>query len=74
MQPEASVSGERSYAHRLLSRIVDIRAFEVPAVAAAFACNFVLMGSYYLLRPVRDAMATVFGVGALQHLFTGTCV
>jgi AAA family ATP:ADP antiporter len=32
------------------------------------------MASYYLLRPVRDAMATVFGVGQLQNLFTGTLV
>jgi AAA family ATP:ADP antiporter len=30
------------------------------------------MASYYLLRPVRDAMATVFGVDQLQNLFTGT--
>jgi AAA family ATP:ADP antiporter len=44
------------------------------ALALAFACNFVLMGSYYLLRPVRDAMATVFGVDQLQNLFTGTLV
>ena len=74
MQPDPTVSSERNYAHRLLSRIVDIRAFEVPAVSTAFACNFVLMGSYYFLRPVRDAMATVFGVGELQHLFTGTLI
>jgi AAA family ATP:ADP antiporter len=33
-----------------------------------------LMASYYLLRPVRDAMATVFGVDQLQNLFTGTLV
>ena len=38
----------------------------------AFLCYFVLLGSYYLLRPVRDAVATVFGVGQLQNLFTGT--
>jgi AAA family ATP:ADP antiporter len=32
------------------------------------------MASYYLLRPVRDAMATVFGVNNLQYLFTGTLI
>jgi ATP:ADP antiporter, AAA family len=46
----------------------------VRAVALAFACNFALLGSYYVLRPVRDAMATVFGVDQLQNLFTGTLV
>ena len=38
----------------------------------AFVCNFVLLGGYYILRPVRDAMATVFGVEQLQNLYTGT--
>jgi AAA family ATP:ADP antiporter len=32
------------------------------------------MTSYYILRPMRDAMATVFGVEQLQDLFTGTLV
>jgi AAA family ATP:ADP antiporter len=47
---------------------------ERKAVMLAFMCNFVLLGSYYILRPVRDAMATVFGVEHLQNLFTGTLV
>jgi AAA family ATP:ADP antiporter len=53
-------------------RFVDAKPHEVRAASLAFLCNFVLMASYYLLRPVRDAMATVFGVGHLQNLFTGT--
>jgi AAA family ATP:ADP antiporter len=44
------------------------------AVALAFVCNFVLLGSYYILRPVRDTVATIFGVGQLQDLFTATFV
>jgi AAA family ATP:ADP antiporter len=54
--------------------LVDVRPYERRALVLAFLCNFVLMASYYLLRPVRDAMATVFGVGQLQNLFTGTLV
>jgi AAA family ATP:ADP antiporter len=42
------------------------------AVLLAFTCYFVLLAAYYILRPVRDAMATVFGVEHLQNLFTGT--
>jgi len=34
----------------------------------------VLLGSYYILRPLRDTMATVFGVNELQNLYTGTFV
>jgi ATP:ADP antiporter, AAA family len=44
------------------------------AIALAFACNFVLLGSYYILRPIRDTVATVVGVGQLQKLFTVTFV
>jgi AAA family ATP:ADP antiporter len=50
----------------------DIKPHEARAVALAFMCNFVLLGSYYILRPVRDAMATVLGADQLQYLFTGT--
>jgi len=47
---------------------------EIRAALLAFACNFILLASYYILRPLRDTMATVFGVQALQSLFTGTFV
>ena len=43
-------------------------------VTLAFACNFVLLGSYYILRPVRDTVATIVGVGKLQELFTATFI
>jgi ATP:ADP antiporter, AAA family len=58
--------------HAIVSKVADVRPYEVRALVLAFLCNFVLMASYYLLRPVRDAMATVFGVDQLQNLFTGT--
>ncbi|HEY0747169.1 MAG TPA: hypothetical protein VGD63_10745, partial [Steroidobacteraceae bacterium] len=44
------------------------------AVALAFLCNFLLMGSYYILRPVRDTVATIVGVDQLQQLFTATFI
>jgi AAA family ATP:ADP antiporter len=43
-------------------------------VKLAFACNFILLGSYYILRPVRDTVATIVGVGKLQELFTATFI
>src|SRR3569833_570190 len=54
--------------------IANVEPFERRALALACTGNFVMMGSYYIIRPVRDAMATVFGVGHLQDLFTGTLV
>lgn len=44
------------------------------ALGLAFTCNFVLLGSYYILRPLRDTVATIYGVGQLQQLFTATFV
>lgn len=59
----------------LITRLCnDIKPHETRAVLLAFACNFVLLASYYILRPVRDAMATVFGTDNLQYLYTGTLV
>lgn len=61
-----------------LGRVLGIAAhaepYERKAALLSFACNFVLLGSYYILRPLRDTMGTVFGVADLQNLFTGTFV
>src|SRR5258708_26679088 len=59
---------------RLITPAVTLEPQEMKAVVVAFLFNFVLLGSYYILRPVRDTMATVFGVEALQDLYTGTFV
>ena len=47
---------------------------ELPAVGWAFAYFFLLLCSYYILRPVRDALAVDAGQQALQWLFTATFV
>jgi AAA family ATP:ADP antiporter len=59
---------------RLVSVAADVAPHERKAVMLAFLCNFVLLGSYYILRPVRDTVATIYGVGHLQTLFTATFV
>src|ERR1700722_10972833 len=51
-----------------------VEAHERRAVGLACLCNMMLFGSYYILRPVRDTMATVLGSGQLQNLFTATLV
>jgi len=58
----------------VFDRIARIEPHERRAVALAFACYFVLFGSYYILRPIRDTIATLSGVEHLQWLFTGTFV
>ena len=45
---------------------------EFAAVAWSFAYSFCILSAYYMLRPVRDAMAIVAGVHNIPWLFTGT--
>ena len=58
----------------LLTRGTQVLPHERRAVLLAFSCNFLVLGSYYILRPVRDTIATVFGTDQLQLLFTGTFI
>lgn len=59
---------------RLLALGAEVLPGEAHALALAFGCNFLLFASYYVLRPVRDTVATVFGVDQLQTLFTATFI
>jgi AAA family ATP:ADP antiporter len=54
--------------------LLGARPGEERAVVLAFAYFFLLLCSYYLLRPVRDAMAANAGLGRLPELFTYTFI
>jgi AAA family ATP:ADP antiporter len=58
----------------LLTRGIQVLPHERRALVLAFACNFLVLGSYYILKPVRDTIATIFGTDELQWLFTGTFI
>ena len=57
---------------RALRLIADVEPREVKAVVVSFVYFFFLLSSYFILRPLRDTMGTVYGVDRLQELFTGT--
>ena len=63
-----------SVSHRLLSKIIDVRPSEVPALAWSWLYIFSLLSSYYIMRPIRDQMGVAGGVNNLQWLFTGTLI
>jgi len=52
--------------------LVAIENRELRAVWLSMLCFFFLFGSYSLVKPVRDAMGTVYGMSHIQELFTGT--
>jgi AAA family ATP:ADP antiporter len=59
---------------RALSRACDIEAQETRATLASFLLVLILMGSYYILRPVRDAMASDWTDAEVSWLWTFTFI
>jgi AAA family ATP:ADP antiporter len=59
---------------QMARKLLGARPGEERAVILAFVYFFLLLCSYYLLRPVRDAMAANSGLGRLPELFTYTFI
>jgi AAA family ATP:ADP antiporter len=59
---------------RLFRSVAKVEPHETRAVVMAFLFFMFLLGSYYVLRPVRDALGTVYGAKNLQELYTGTTI
>ena len=55
---------------RFLKLVAKIEAQEVKAVASSFLLVVVLMSAYYILRPVRDAMASDWTDAEVSWLWT----
>jgi AAA family ATP:ADP antiporter len=58
--------------HQLLRRVVDVHEDEVRAMLTSFVFFFCLLSSYFVLRPIRDAVAAASGVNQISWLFAGT--
>jgi AAA family ATP:ADP antiporter len=67
MQPSPT-----SPSHGLLRRLMPVRAGEEKLVLLAMSYFFLLMLGYYMLRPLREAMAIAKGADKLPWLMTGT--
>ena len=57
---------------RIFSKIVDVKANELHALLLAFVFNFVVLGGYYVIRPIRDEIGADRGVENLPWMYTGT--
>jgi AAA family ATP:ADP antiporter len=56
----------------LFQKVLGIEQHEFVAVAWSFSYFFCVLSSYYILRPVRDAMAVGSGSDTIPYLFLGT--
>ncbi|MGH8092635.1 MAG: NTP/NDP exchange transporter [Chthoniobacterales bacterium] len=61
-------------AQRLLQKVVDVHPNELRALLLAGFFNFVILGSYYVIRPIRDDIAAAGSLESLSWMFTGTLV
>jgi AAA family ATP:ADP antiporter len=59
---------------RILRRLIDVSATELPALGWCWLYIFSVLASYYILRPIRDQMGIAGGVKNLPWLFTGTLI
>ena len=59
-----------AYMKVLASKISDIRSNEWSATVLSFLMIFILMASYYILRPVRDALASDWTDVEISTLWT----
>jgi AAA family ATP:ADP antiporter len=73
-QPPPQSATPPSAVARLLKTLAAVEAFEVKAVLLSMFYFLFLFGSYSVIKPVRDAMGTVYGVKHLQELFTVTLI
>lgn len=58
----------------LLERIFRVRPQEAGACLVAWAWFFLILGAYYMLRPVRDMLGLRGGSANLPDLYTGTAI
>jgi len=59
---------------RLLRKVVDVKAEEVRALGLGFIYYFLILSSYYVIRPIRDDFGAAGGIENLPWMFTGTLV
>ena len=58
----------------IFRKVVDVRPEELRALALGFVFNFLVLGSYYILRPIRDDIGAAGGLENLSWMYTGTMI
>src|SRR5580692_693452 len=73
-QPTSPTNQVSSPLANVFKALAVIEDSELTAVVLSMLYFFFLFGSYSVVKPVRDAMGTVYGVAHLQELFTATLI
>ncbi|HMF80257.1 MAG TPA: MFS transporter, partial [Candidatus Acidoferrum sp.] len=67
-------AGRRYTMKRIFTKIVDVKPEEIRALWLSFIFNFVVLGGYYVIRPIRDEIGADRGVENLPWMYTGTLI
>src|SRR6266705_792057 len=59
---------------KLLTKIVDVKPDEIRALWLAFVFNFLVLGGYYVIRPIRDNIGAESGIENLSWMITAVLV
>jgi len=59
---------------RIFTKIVDVKSDEIRALWLGFVFNFMVLGGYYVIRPIRDEIGASSGVENLPWMFTATLI
>ena len=73
-QPSSPSNQNAAPLAQVFKALAAVEPYEVRAVVLSMLYFFFLFGSYSVVKPVRDAMGTVYGVSHLQELFTATFI
>jgi ATP:ADP antiporter, AAA family len=58
----------------LIRIVVDVKPNEIRALLLSFLYYFLILSSYYIIRPIRDDFGAAGGLENLPWMFTGTLV
>ncbi len=73
-EPQNPNRGAPSGLASIFKSLAAVEPHEVKAVLLSLLYFFFLFGAYSIVKPVRDAMGTVYGMANIQELYTGTFI
>ena len=59
---------------RIFAKVVDVKPNEIRALCLGFAFHFIILAAYYIVKPIRDAIAASNRIETLPWMFTATLV
>jgi AAA family ATP:ADP antiporter len=59
---------------RILRKVVEVKSGELKALVLGFVYYFLILSSYYVIRPIRDDFGAAGGIENLPWMFTGTLI